>query len=216
MIYGSCSFERIYKTIQILAQYQSFREGRKNIVDDIDIIKLFLHRSQDAIIQTKLAYGKLLMSIAERYLKDSRDVEEVVDDTYMTVWNRIPPDSPVYFKAYICRILKNLSIKKCEYNSAGKRSSEYETVLDELNECVPDESSVEGQVLENELQGIINSFVRNLPADKRNIFIRRYWYLEPVQNIAKDLNISEKALSMRLIRMRKKLKTYLREVGYYD
>ena len=104
------------------------------MMTDKEIIALYFKRSENAIEQTDEKYGRLCHSISINILNDTRDSEECVNDTYLTLWNKIPPKEPNPFKAYICRIIKNLSLKKYEFNHAKKRNSAYETSLDELAE----------------------------------------------------------------------------------
>lgn len=178
---------------------------------DKEIIALYFKRSENAIEQTDVKYGKLCHSISINILNDTRDSEECVNDTYLTLWNKIPPKEPNPFKAYICRIIKNLSLKKYEFNHAKKRNSEYEASLDELEECVSDGTEASESVEFKELQMAIDMFLSELPEKKRILFLRRYWFLQPVKEIAKDYGITEKTASMRLSRLREKLQQYLQE-----
>lgn len=180
---------------------------------DKEIIALYFKRSENAIEQTDVKYGRLCHSISIHILNDKRDSEECVNDTYLTLWNKIPPKEPNPFKAYICRVIKNLSLKKYEFNHAKKRNSEYETSLDELEECVSDGMKVSDSVEFEELKDAINMFLSELPEKKRILFLRRYWFLQPVKEIARDYGITEKNVSMRLLRLRKDLKGYLIDEG---
>lgn len=180
---------------------------------DKEIIALYFKRSENAIEQTDIKYGRLCHSISIHILNDKRDSEECINDTYLTLWNKIPPKEPNPFKAYICRVIKNLSLKKYEFNHAKKRNSEYETSLDELEECVSDGMKVSASVEFEELRGAINMFLSELPEKKRILFLRRYWFLQPVKEIARDYGITEKNASMRLLRLRKELKEYLVKEG---
>ena len=137
-----------------------------------------------------------------------------MNDTWMTAWNTIPPKKPQSFKAYLCRITKNLSLKKYEYHHALKRRSEYEFSLEELSDCVAGVQSVEDGIAQMELTETINSFLDNISKENRILFLKRYWFLYPIKEIAKDFHISEKNASMRLVRIRKQLKEYLIKEGY--
>ena len=183
-------------------------------VEDEEILKLYYARSENAIRETDRKYQKLCRKIAFGILADHRDSEEVVADTWMTLWNTIPPKEPNLFKAYVCRVVKNLALKKYEYNHARKRKSEYESSLDELTECICTRENVEEYVLEKELEEAINEFLENLPKEKRIMFIRRYWFMNSVKKIARDFHISEKSASMRLARLREQLREYLRKESY--
>ena len=181
------------------------------MMTDKEIIALYFKRSENAIEQTDEKYGRLCHSISINILNDTRDSEECVNDTYLTLWNKIPPKEPNPFKAYICRIIKNLSLKKYEFNHAKKRNSAYETSLDELAECVSDGTEASDSVEFEELRTAINTFLSELKKKKRILFLRRYWFLQPVKEIAKDYGITEKTASMRLARLREKLQQYLQE-----
>ena len=180
-------------------------------MNDQEIIALFWARQESAISATADKYGRYCHSIAYNILYNHFDAEECVNDTYLTLWNKIPPKEPNPFKAYICRIIKNLSLKKYEFNHAKKRNSEYEASLDELEECVSDGTEASEAVEFKELQMAINMFLSELPEKKRILFLRRYWFLQPVKDIAKDYGITEKTASMRLARLREKLQQYLQE-----
>ena len=180
-------------------------------MEDIHIINLFLERSEDAIRQVEVKYEKFCFKIAWNILYNTEDSEECVNDTWLITWNKIPPKEPNPFKAYICRIIKNLSLKKYEFNHAKKRNSEYEASLDELEECVSDGTEASESVEFKELQMAIDMFLSELPEKKRILFLRRYWFLQPVKEIAKDYGITEKTASMRLSRLREKLQQYLQE-----
>ena len=183
-------------------------------MEDQDLLTLFNERSENAIRETKNRYGVLVKYITSGIIGDKRDLEEIANDTWLTLWNTIPPKQPASFKAYLCRIAKNLSLKRYEYSHAAKRNTEYEIALDELTECVSTDKSVEDTVLAEELTKQINSFLGSLSPDKRNMFLQRYWFSESVKSIAKKCGISEKAASMRLKRLREELREYLKGAGY--
>lgn len=202
---------RCYLQMKKKSIWRILRNKGVNNMTDKEIIALYFKRSENAIEQTDVKYGKLCHSISINILNDTRDSEECVNDTYLTLWNKIPPKEPNPFKAYICRIIKNLSLKKYEFNHAKKRNSEYEASLDELEECVSDGTEASESVEFKELQMAIDMFLSELPEKKRILFLRRYWFLQPVKEIAKDYGITEKTASMRLSRLREKLQRYLQE-----
>lgn len=183
-------------------------------VEDKEILALYLARSEDAIRETECKYGKLCRSISFGILHDRRDCEECLNDTWLAVWNTVPPKEPNPFRAYLCRIVKNLSIKKYEYTHAKKRRGEYEASLDELADCIGSGKDVEDRVVRQELVHAIDRFLSELPKEKRILFLRRYWFLHPLKDIAGDCHISEKALSMRLSRVRAQLKESLVREGF--
>ncbi len=181
---------------------------------DDEIIALYFARSENAISETALKYGKLCSKVIWGILYDSRDSEECLNDTWMALWNAIPPQKPHPFKAYVCRIAKNLALKKQAYNHAGKRYSELETSLDELSDCASQGHNVEQEVEQKSIESAINQFLAKLPKEKRILFMRRYWFLHSVREIAEDLHITERTASMRLARIRRQLKHFLEQEGY--
>lgn len=184
---------------------------------DEKIIELFFQRLEKAIQETDKKYGNLCRNISYRILYNKRDSEEIVNDTWMVLWNHIPPKRPNNFKAFICRITKNLSLKKYEYEHAKKRKSEYEVSINELSDCIMAKNNVENNILQKELAEVINRFLESLPKEKRMLFLKRYWFMKPVKELAKEYHISQKTASMRLSRIRQQLKHYLQEEGYdYD
>lgn len=126
-------------------------QNKNNDISDKEIISLFNERSEQAISKTSDKYKNLCFKIANNILNDKRDSEECVSDTWLALWNNIPPKSPNPLKAYICRIVKNLSLKRYEYNSAGKRKSEYEVSLDELNDCLDKNNDTLKQIEQKQL-----------------------------------------------------------------
>ncbi len=181
---------------------------------DQEIVAMYFSRSEDAIRETDRKYGCLCRAISMGIVNDSRDCDECLDDTWLTLWNTIPPKEPNPFKAYVCRVAKNLSLKKYEFNHAQKRNSEYETTLNELTECAHSKNYVEEHVDETELVNAINQFLGSLTSKQRVLFLRRYWFTHSVKEIAGDYHISEKTASMRLARIRKKLREFLIREGY--
>ena len=183
-------------------------------MEDQKIIDLYTNREGRAIHETDKKYGRLCTSISMGILNDMRDSEECVSDTWLTLWNQIPPKKPNPFKAYICRIIKNLSLKRYEYHHAKKRNSQYDLSLEELEECINKEQNVENQIELRELKWIIAKFIEELPKEKRILFLRRYWFLQSVSEMARDYEITPKNMSVKLLRIRKELKEYLKEEGF--
>ena len=157
---------------------------------DEDILALYFKRSEEAIKETNIKYGNLCRKISGNILKDERDSEECVNDTWLALWNAIPPKKPNPMKAYVCRITKNLALKRYQFNHAGKRYCEYELSLDELADCVSHDSNVHHNIEAMELSRAVNCFLDQLSAEKRILFVRRYWFLQPVKEIAADYHIT--------------------------
>ncbi len=177
-------------------------------MDDKQIISLFFERSEQAITELSQKYGDLCMKIARRILNDHQDAEECVNDAYLGAWNSIPPQSPDPLRAYICRIVRNRSLKKLRTNSAIKRGSQFEVSLSELEDCIPD-NSMDEQLSISELSAQINAFLAALPKDDRLMFVKRYWFSESISELADAFGITENNVSVRLSRIRGKLHQYL-------
>ena len=180
---------------------------------DHEIIALFFERSEQAITELIGKYGAAIKNVASNILKDVQDAEEAVSDTYLTVWNRIPPEKPKYLGAYSCRIARNLSLKRFYANTAQKRNSYYDVALDELEETIPALSTVESAYDAKELTRYLKEYLKNLSREDRYLFMRRYWYGDKVSDIAQELNITSHKASVRLFRLRQKLQNYLQKEG---
>lgn len=178
-------------------------------IDDTEIIELYFARSEDAIRQTQLKYGNLCYRIALNVLKNNEDAEECVNDTYLSVWNRIPPDMPENFKAFICKIARNLSLSRLRYNTAKKRNSDMLISLCDVDSTAPAPDGVSDQ----ELGHLISEFLRLQSADVRNVFMRKYWFYDSVEEIADRFSFSKSKVKSMLFHTRNRLKKYLSEVG---
>ena len=180
---------------------------------DHEIIALFFERSERAITELIDKYGAAIKNVASNILKDAQDAEEAMSDTYLTVWNRIPPTRPKYLGAYSCRIARNLSLKRFYANTAEKRNSYYDVALDELEETIPALSTVESTYDAKELTMYLNQFLKNLSKEDRYLFMRRYWYGDKISDIADNLNVTPHKASVRLFRLRQKLQELLKKEG---
>lgn len=187
------------------------RKGGSKI-DDQRIIELYSERNEAALKETEFKYGRLCYSIAYNILGNSEDAEECVNDTLLSVWNAIPPTMPENLKAYICRIAGNTALKKLEYNSAEKRSSNAVIYLTELEEIIPDNRSP-GDITEENLSELISSFLRSQKPEIRKVFIRRYWFFDSVSDIAARFSYSESKVKSMLFHTRNKLKKFLMKEG---
>lgn len=180
---------------------------------DQQIIALFFERSEGAIAALGNKYGAAIKAVARNILNNAQDAEETVSDTYLTVWNRIPPTKPAYLGAYCCRIARNLSLKRYEANTAQKRNSHYDVALEELEETIPALSTVESELEARELTRYLNRFLKGQSREDRYLFLRRYWYGDAVGEIAQSLHITPHQASVRLFRLRRKLQDYLEKEG---
>lgn len=182
-------------------------------MEDQQIIKELYERSEEAIRLLDEKYGKLCRGIAIRILDNEQDAQECVNDAFLAVWNTVPPENPQPLSAYIGKISKNIAIKKYHANTAKKRNTHYDLVLDELGESLAGSGSVEGEIVAKELAEAINDFLSQLKKTDRMIFVKRYWFLESVSGIAGSIGKSNNYVTVHLYRSRKKLEAYLRMKG---
>ncbi len=183
-------------------------------LEDKDIVELFWRRNENAIGETEKKYSNLLFRIAENVLRQKEDSLECVNETYWRIWNSIPTDRPEHYSAYICKIVKNLALKRLAFNNSKKRKPEALLPLEELGDCVSGEETVESAVDVQELSEAITAFLQKQSGANRAIFLSRYWYYDSVNSIAERLNLTENNVSLRLHRIRKELKIYLRKEGF--
>lgn len=183
-------------------------------MEDGEIIALYWARSESAIAETAGKYGAYCRSIAYHILCDAEDTEECVNDTYLHAWNAMPPQRPSRLSAFLGKITRNLSLDKYGYKMAAKRGGgQMPLVLDELLECIPVQGSVEQELEDRELVELLNHFLATLLPRNRNVFLRRYWYLNSVREIAADYGLGESNVKMILLRTREKLRRYLEKEG---
>ena len=184
-------------------------------MEDRKILKLLFARAENALTALADRFGKRLMSIAMNILGIPQDAEEAVNDTYLAVWNTVPPKSPDPLAGYVYKTGRNISMDKLKYNSAKKRDGRYDLSIDELAECIPS-AALDEQVEARELGLAINRFLAALSTDDRALFLRRYWFGDPVKEIAKDLGMRQNTATVRLNRLRIKLRNALLKEGYLD
>ena len=181
-------------------------------MDDLSIIELYFARDEQAIKETDAKYGRLCHSIAYNILNNNEDSEECVNDTYIGVWNTIPPTRPNNFMAFICRITRNLSLKRIEAVARQKRSQATIVSLDELSEVLPDER-IAVDTTDEDIGKAISDFLRNEKEDVRNVFIRKYYFFDSIGDIAKRYGFTESKVKNMLYHTRNKLKEYLIKEG---
>ena len=181
-------------------------------MEDAKIIELFWQRNEDAIRQTDSAYGRKLHMLSNNILRSLEDAEECVSDTYMRTWQTIPTQRPKYFFAYLAAICRHLSLNKLDWRLAAKRNVEVVSLTQEMELCIPDrmlDEKMEGR----ELGRILNAFLGSLSQESRVIFLRRYWYVDTVAEIAARYGITESKVKMQLSRTRSKLSAFLEKEG---
>ena len=181
-------------------------------MEDSKIIELFFARNEDAIRHTADTYGRRLFLLAERIVKNDEDAEESVSDTYLRAWNTIPPRKPQHFFAYLAKLCRNFALDKLDWKTAAKRNAEVVSLTQEMEVCIPD-ASRDRELEDRELGRILDAFLRTLTPENRMVFLRRYWYVDTIGEIAARYGISESAVQMRLNRTRTKLAEYLEKEG---
>ena len=183
-------------------------------MEDDQIIELFWQKNADAISETANKYGSYCFTIAENILHNTEDSEECVNDTWLRTWNAIPPQRPGVFRIFLAKITRNLAFNRFHARNAEKRGGgEIALVLDELGECLGG-ADTEAAYEAKELRQCIRHFVRSLPEREGNVMARRYFFAEPVADIAKRYGLSENNVMVILSRTRKKLKAHLLKEGY--
>ena len=183
-------------------------------MEDKQIVDLYWLRSESAISETAIKYGRYCYYIAHNILHNNEDSEECVNDTYLNAWNVMPDQRPSKLSTFLGKITRNLSLNRWElYNAEKRGSGQIPLALHELHECIPSTDSADHLVDDLALAEIINRFLAALPKERRMIFMRRYWYLSPIAEIAADYSMSESKVKMSLLRSRNALKQVLEEEG---
>ena len=181
------------------------------MIDDEKIIELFSRRSEEAIRELAIKYGKVCKKLSYNIVNNRQDAEECVNEAYLGTWNTIPPAKPAPLLTYVCKIVRNISLKTYYRNKAAKRSSHYTIAMEEIEACIADPKTVEAEIEAKELARIVEGFLDTLTVENRVIFIRRYWFSESCKDIAEFVGLTEKNISVRLTRIRQKMKDYLIE-----
>lgn len=179
------------------------------MIHDEKIIELFFDRSEQAIRELDKKYGKACFKLSYNIVNNRQDAEECVNDSYLGMWNAIPPARPNPLLSFVLRIVRNLSVKMYWKNKAEKRNSEYTVAMQEVESFLTASNSTEEEVEARELARMIEDFLDMQTVEDRVIFMRRYWFSDSYGDIAKKVGLSEKNVSVRLTRLRKKLRDYL-------
>lgn len=184
-------------------------------ISDERIIELYWLRSEAAITETSKKYGGYCRSIAYNILHDTEDAKECENDTYLDAWNNMPPHKPSILSAFLGKITRRISIDRWRRKHAEKRGGgEMDLVLEELEDCISDKTDVEEVIEQSEMMRIIGEYLDKLPVTERRIFLRRYWYMESIGEIASDFGFSQSKTVAMLHRTRKKLRKILESEGY--
>lgn len=178
-------------------------------MEDRDIISLYFARNEEAIRESSIKYGKYVTGISMSILQNALDAEECVNDTWLKAWNSIPPQNPPSLKVYLGRLVRHLSIDRLRTLTRLKRNRELEVALDELAECAaPDDEDVTA------LTHALDEFLEGLEPTDRKLFVGRYWHLYPVSRLANAYNLTPTNTSVRLHRLRERLRVHLAERGF--
>ena len=182
---------------------------------DNEIVDLYLKRDEAALSHTAERYGVRLRGLAFRILDDWTEAEECENDAYLSAWNSIPPHEPrSYLFAYLARIARHLALDRCRARRREQRGGRLEELTAELSACIPSRESVEAQVEAKELAKAVDAFLHTLPEEKRDLFLRRYWYFDSVAALAEQRGWSESRVKTTLHRLRIALREYLQKEGY--
>ena len=181
------------------------------MIDDEKIIEMFFERSEQAIRELDIKYGKICHNLSYNIVNNRQDAEECVNDAYLGAWNAIPPGRPNPLLSYIVKIVRNISLKIYWRKEAAKRSGHYTIALEEIEGYIADQKTVEDEIEARELARIIGEFLDTLTLENRVIFMRRYWFADSYKDIAEFVGLTEKNISVRLTRIREKMRQYLIE-----
>lgn len=184
-------------------------------MDDSKIIGLLWQRVESALDALAKKYGPRLLATARNILGSRQDAEESVSDTYLAVWNSIPPKRPDPLAGFVFKIGRNLALKRLRDNTARKRNGTYDLSLDELAECIPG-PALEETVEARELGRAIDSFLDTVSRESRVLFLRRYWFGDSAKELALHFGMTVNAVNVRLSRTRSRLRDYLIKEGYHE
>ncbi len=184
-------------------------------MDDKAIVDLYWKRSEHAITETEAKYGRFCYSIAFNVLANNEDAEECVSDTYIAAWDAIPPHRPAFLMSFLGKLARRISINRYHEITAYKRGGgQVKLALDELAECISEGPGVEEIIISRESFSALNRFLAALPETERTVFVRRYFLLDPMGDIARSFHFSEAKVTSMLHRTRMKLRKALNEEGY--
>lgn len=184
-------------------------------MDDSEIVDLYLERNEQAIHHTQLRYGERLRRIAYGIVKNRETARECENDTYMQAWNGIPPHEPrEYLFSFLARIVRHVSIDVCRKEGRGKRNARIVPLTVELEQCISGSEDSSGRLDGIVLGQVISAYLWQLPAEQRMVFLRRYWYMDSVAQIARRFSCSQSRIKSMLFRCRAGLRDYLIKEGY--
>lgn len=184
-------------------------------MEDSEIVELYLSRDESAISHTAQKYGSKIRKIADSILNNKASAEECENDTYHEAWRLIPPNEPrSYLFAFLGKITRHLAIDECRKNASQKRRALFCELTQEMEECIPGQNNVEGDVEANVLRQAINTFLDCCSEEQRNVFVRRYWFFDTIPEICRRYDLTQSKVKTMLFRMRERLRHYLEKEGY--
>jgi len=178
------------------------------------IIELYCQGSESAIIESEKKYGAAIKRLSFGITDSMEDAAECLNDTLMTAWKTVATVKPDNLGSYLFKIARNLSLDMLRKQNTAKRQENMAVALSELEDCIPDKSVCAQAVEGNELSEVIDEWLASIDKDKRQIFMRRYFLMEPVEVLSKKLGVKKNTAASILRRLRKYLKKYLEEKGY--
>lgn len=182
-------------------------------MEDMQLIGLFWARDEAAIRETDRKYGRYCFKISVNIVTSPEDAEECVSDTWLRAWDTMPPERPRSLRAYLGRIVRNLSISLYRRRHAQKRYTGIETLLSELDDCVPAYGQTEQAAEARRITEAINSWLDTLEPRDRALFVRRYWYGDAARDLARAAGMTQGQLSGKLYRLRERLRLHLEQEG---
>jgi RNA polymerase sigma-70 factor (ECF subfamily) len=183
-------------------------------VEDTQIIELYFKRDEAALQETHAKYGVYCFRIAKNILESREDSEECVNDTWVQAWKKIPPTLPESLKAFLGKIVRDISLSKYRANHAKKRFNAMDVMLEELDNCLPSDFDMMEILEKKQLVELINAWLGTISREDRILFIKRYYYGDSIKELSRDYGYHENFLSQRMLKIRRKLRTYLKERGY--
>lgn len=182
-------------------------------MEDSKIIALLTNRSEEGLSELSQKYGAIFKRVAFNIVGNHEDAEECVNDALLVVWNTVPPQTPDPLVTYVCRIVRNLALKKIRANTTKKRNGQYDVVFEEIEDCIASSASVEDEMDSAETIRKLNLFLETLDQEGRTLFVRRYWYSDSIEDLAVCFRTNTHTVSVRLSRIRKKLEIFLKKEG---
>lgn len=182
-------------------------------VNDVQLIAGLLERRESALEALSQQYGRLVRKLLRELLSDPSDVEECANDVLLAVWNSIPPHRPTNLSSYLCKLARRIGIDRYRRNTRQKRGAGYTLLLSELSDALPDTNATSFPPTEDPLPDALDRFLQILDPVSRVLFLRRYVMMESVKSLSTRFEISETTLSVKLLRIRKKLKEFLKKEG---